>query len=68
MSTALKISDNHFIVLNHVQEVCIKSDKKIIHLIIDQNREDILISIQEFGEGEYHRIKREIEEFFNIDL
>lgn len=68
MPTALKISSNHFIVLDHVEEVCINNHDKKIHLIIDQNREDIQIYLNEIGEGEYHRIKREIEEFFSINL
>jgi hypothetical protein len=68
MSTALKISANHFIVLDNVEELFTNNSDGAIHIIIDHNREDILISVKDFGEAEYHRIKREIEEFFSIEL
>jgi hypothetical protein len=68
MSIALKISDGHFIPLSHVKELYIDNSTKTIHLIIDFDRPDILISPKDLGEGEYHRIKREIEEFFSIDF
>jgi hypothetical protein len=68
MPKALKISDSYFIVLDHIKSISIEGPKKIINLTVDYDIPNFDISIDEYGEGEYHRIKRELEEFFSITL
>ncbi len=68
MPKALKISDSYFIPLDHIKSISTEGPKKTINLIVDYDIPNIEISIHELGEGEYHRIKRELEEFFSIAL
>jgi len=68
MPKALKISDSYFIALDHIKSISIEGSQKTIILTYDYNIPNFDISIHDFGENEYHRIKRELEEFFSITL
>ncbi len=65
MATSLKVSPEHYIALDHLKEWTIFESEKKISLTIDYERGDINFSAECDGEGEYHRVKREIEEFFS---
>jgi hypothetical protein len=66
MNTALKISNGEFIVLNHVKSFSLEDNEKYISLVVDTSMPNVTVSAREHGEGEYHRIKREIEAFFDL--
>jgi hypothetical protein len=68
MPKALKISDSYFIALDHIKRISTEGPNKTINLTVDYDIPNVGISINEHGEGEYHRIKRELEEFFSITL
>lgn len=67
MPTALKISNDEFIVLNHVKSFSFDDTEKYISILVDYSMSNVTVSAREHGEGEYHRIKREIETFFSLD-
>jgi len=67
MPTALKITNDEFIVLNHVKSFSFDDAEKYISLVVDFSMANVTVSASEHGEGEYHRIKSEIETFFSLD-
>lgn len=68
MPYALKVSPGEFIVLDHVKGWSIDNDDKIISLVVDYSVPNIEITAKSSGEGEYHRIIRELEDFFSANL